>query len=151
MSNASVVSRVSSSTRSTLLLTRSIASATRPPPHFGRTRSSSDDAFFAVALNIGTDVFSNFETVTCRGSIRAAMRFRILTPVSFSSKCLRLSSPQRPMIRSMLLALASPVAAWKTSRGSSTQACAATASITDATWSTGVISRISFGSAGICV
>ena len=47
------------------------------------------------------------------------------------------------MIRSMLLGLESPVAAWKTSRGSSTHACADTASITDATWSTGVISRIS--------
>ena len=59
------------------------------------------------------------------------------------------------MIRSMLLALESPVAAWKTSRGSSTQACAETASITEATWSTGVMSRINFWirgnlSSGLC-
>ena len=108
---ASLVSRVNSSTRSTLVLTLSITSPTRPPPQRGRTRSNNDDAFFAAELNIGTDVFSNFDTVTGRGSIRAAMRFKILTPLSFSSKCLRLSSPQRPMILSMLLAFASPVAA----------------------------------------
>src|SRR6185369_9750348 len=55
------------------------------------------------------------------------------------------------MILSMLFGLESPVATWNTSRGSFTQACAETASITEATWSTGVISRINFSLAGINV
>ena len=52
---------------------RSITSTTRPPPQRGRARSSSEEAFFAAELNIGTDNFSKLAVETGRGSMRATI------------------------------------------------------------------------------
>ena len=84
MSNASLVSRVNSSTRETVAFARSTMSVMRPPPQRGRTRSRSSEVFRAAALTIGVDIASKRSGVTGFDSMRAAISLTIRKPVSFS-------------------------------------------------------------------
>jgi hypothetical protein len=84
MSNASFVSRVTSSTLSTVAFARSTMCVSLPPPQRGRTRSSNPPALFAAALTIGVDIASKRAGVIGLFSIRPSSSFQSQKPDSLS-------------------------------------------------------------------